>query len=282
MFFRRRRRPDERQEDRREIAQPSTKDGERIYAIGDIHGRYDLLRELLATISAHARALPPAKTFLVILGDMIDRGEQSADVLKYLINVQEGSDGLIVLMGNHEELMLRAMQREPGMLRAWMRIGGEATLRSFGLTPPSRDDDPEESARRVAQAVPPQWVEWLKTLPLVARSGDYFFCHAGIRPGVALNRQSRADLLWIRDEFLEDPEPQGVVVVHGHSIAAEVEMRSNRIGIDTGAYKTGVLTALYLEGTARETLSTAGPTRSELRAMREKSGDAPQEGGEQR
>jgi serine/threonine protein phosphatase 1 len=183
--------------------------------------------------------------------------------------VQGSSDGLIVLMGNHEEAMLRALQREPGMLRAWMRIGGDATLRSFGLTPPAREEDQTEFIRRIGQVVPPQWLDWMRALPLVARSGDYFFCHAGIRPGVPLNRQSRADLLWIRDEFLEDPEPQGVVVVHGHSISAEVELRSNRIGIDTGAYKTGVLTALYLEGTRRDIISTAGPTRSELRAADE-------------
>jgi serine/threonine protein phosphatase 1 len=236
----------------------ATDKGERIYAIGDVHGCYDQLRELLAMIEAHNATLPPCRSLhVILLGDLVDRGPASAEVLRFLHNVQQRTDRIIVLQGNHEELMLKALDGEPGMLRAWMRIGGDATLRSFGIEPPPKDMDPREALETVRAAVPAEWVTWLRALPLTARSGDYLFCHAGIRPGVPLKRQTRADLLWIRDEFLEDEETRHeVMVVHGHSIAAEVEMRTSRIGIDTGAYRTGVLTALCLEGSRREILAT--------------------------
>lgn len=235
---------------------PRTAEAERIYAIGDVHGRFDLLTGLLEKIERHSAALPePGSQHVIMLGDLVDRGDSSARVLEYLYNVQRQTDRLIVLMGNHEELMLRALNGEPEMLRAWMRIGGAATVRSFGLEPPERDGDHAAYLRRLATVVPEEWVSWLSSLPLSARSGDYFFCHAGIRPGVPLKRQKRTDLLWIRDEFLDDRENHGAVVVHGHSIATEVEIHANRIGIDTGAYQTGVLTALYLEGDRQEIIS---------------------------
>ncbi len=259
MLFRRGRRDRALQDKAGKKWQPSVKEGDRIYAIGDIHGRYDLLRDLLGQIEAHSAALAkPERTFLVILGDMIDRGMHSAEVLNYLFNVRRHSAGLIVLMGNHEELMLRSLQKEPGVMRAWLRIGGDATLRSFGIDPKEAEKDPYEVARKLERKIPEEDLEWLRSLPVMARSGDYLFCHAGIRPGVSLSKQSRTDLLWIRDEFLDDPTPSGAIVVHGHSISADVQIKSNRIGIDTGAYRTGVLTALYLEGTRRGILSTEG------------------------
>jgi len=236
---------------------PRTAEGERIYAVGDVHGRLDLLTELLEKIDRHSRSLPDPRTqHVILLGDLIDRGEQSSQVVDYVYNIQKKTDQLIVLMGNHEELMLRALNSEYGIFRAWMRIGGDATLRSFGMEPPPRGGDYELYARRFAATIPQQWVAWLSRLPYSARSGDYFFCHAGIRPGVPLKRQKKADLLWIRDEFLDDRQEHGAVVVHGHSIADEVEYCGNRIGIDTGAYRTGVLTALYLEGDRQEILAT--------------------------
>lgn len=238
----------------------STQRGERIYAIGDVHGCYDQLREIIAKVEAHNASLPPAESLhVILLGDLVDRGPGSADVLRYLHDVCSRTDQLIVLQGNHEELMLKALDGEQGMLRAWMRIGGDATLRSFGIEPPAREDDPRTALERIRAAIPAEWLQWLRRLPLTARSGDYFFCHAGVRPGVPLKRQTRADLLWIRDEFLEDDQTRHeAIVVHGHSVAANVEMRTNRIGIDTGAYRTGVLTALYLEGDQRGFLSTEG------------------------
>jgi serine/threonine protein phosphatase 1 len=235
---------------------PSTDAGDRIYAIGDIHGRYDLFRALLNKIEAHAATLPPGKaTHVILVGDLIDRGPDSAKVLKLVYNIQKQTRNMTALLGNHEELMVRALSGEPGMLNAWIKLGGGPTLRSFGLEVPKGTYDLREFTQQVAQAVPREWVNWLQSMPLSARSGDYFFCHAGVRPGVAIKKQSRNDLLWIREEFLSNEDDHGVVVVHGHSVSSEVELRSNRIGIDTGAYKTNMLTALYLEGTERDIIS---------------------------
>lgn len=236
---------------------PSTETGERVYVIGDVHGRLDLLRDLLAKVEEHAGTLPHnAATHVILLGDLIDRGEQSREVLGFVYEAQQRSDRLIVLLGNHEDMMLKALDRTPGALRAWMRIGGKATVRSFGLEPPDAAEDSRAYAERLAREVPQEWVEWLRRLPLNAVSGSYMFCHAGVRPGVALKKQARTDLLWIREEFLTNETNHGAVIVHGHSIANDVEFRANRIGIDTGAYRTGVLTALYLEGEKRQILST--------------------------
>lgn len=231
---------------------PSTDKGERIYAIGDIHGRYDLLKDVLFQIERHEGERPPARTtFMVLLGDLVDRGPQSAEVMRFLFDVQRTSRNMIVLQGNHEQMMVRALDGAPNSLRPWLRIGGDDTLRSFGLEPPARGDDEAAFLDRARRAIPREQIEWMRALPLTARSGDYFFCHAGIRPGVALKRQNKADLLWIRDEFLDDRSDHGAVVVHGHSVSAEVEIMNNRIGIDTGAYRTNILTAVCLDGAER-------------------------------
>lgn len=239
---------------------PSTDSGERIYAIGDVHGRLDLLRLLLERIGEHMRALPPVRAlYIVLLGDLVDRGPDSAGVLALLNDLQRGNDQLIVLLGNHEEAMLEALEGDAEALRRWLGIGGVATLRSFGIDPPSPGEDVREHHRRLRAAVPRAWVSWLKRLPLSVRSGDYHFVHAGVRPGVALHRQTRSDMLWIRDEFLHDPRDHGAVIVHGHSISPEVEILPNRIGVDTGAYRSNVLSAIYLEGERQEVLSATLP-----------------------
>jgi len=240
---------------------PATATGERIYTIGDIHGRFDLLQELLEQISRYDTTLKKAKsTSLVILGDMIDRGPDSARTLDYLYHLARRRK-VTVLLGNHEDVLLRAIGGETGVMSAWMRFGGRETLQSYGVTPPEKDEGHLNAARQLAEAIPPHILAWLRSLPVSARSGDYFFCHAGIKPGLAPNRQQREDLLWIRREFLESNRDYGVVVVHGHSIAPDVEVRHNRIGIDTGAYRTGNLTALYLEGTECGVLSTGETAR---------------------
>lgn len=156
--------------------------------------------------------------------------------------------------------MLRAIDGEPGVMKAWLRFGGDATLRSFGIEPPTGDFDLPSLTRAIKKAVPDHWVEWLRKRPISARSGDYFFCHAGVRPGVDLKKQTRTDLLWIRDDFLAHDDSLGVVVVHGHSITPDVELRHNRIGIDTGAYRTEMLTAVYLAGQECHVLSTEAPS----------------------
>lgn len=229
---------------------PGTASDDRVYAIGDVHGRFDLLTELLDDISYHSRTLSRSKNVhIILLGDLIDRGPQSFEVLEYAYRAQRRRK-VTVLLGNHEEIMLRAIDGEPGVMKSWLRFGGKATLRSFGIEPPSsgEDFDPIDLGRRLRDTIPEKWLEWLRSRPISARSGDYLFCHAGIRPGVPLNRQSRSDMLWIRDDFLASDVPHGVVVVHGHSISPDVELRHNRVGLDTGAYRTGVLTAAYLEG----------------------------------
>ncbi len=237
---------------------PSTDIGERIYAVGDVHGRYDLLRQLIDRIGEHSNALEPAASLhILLLGDLIDRGPQSAQILDFLYDLQRKTDRVIVLQGNHEEALLQALDGNLEIFEAWLRVGGTETLRSFGLAAPTERGDLRRCLRELRTAIPAPWVEWLRRLPLTARSGDYFFCHAGVRPGIPLRRQSREDLLWIREEFLADPRDHGAMIVHGHSVETDVQFRENRIGIDTGAYRTGVLTALYLEGDRQEVLSVS-------------------------
>jgi serine/threonine protein phosphatase 1 len=222
-----------------------------------VHGRLDLLKLLLARLDRHSASLPETDNMhVILLGDLVDRGPDSADVLRYVRELSKRSDRVITLLGNHEELMLKALNEEPGMLRAWSRSGGAETLRSFGFDPPVRGSDEREYIARVREAIPREWLSWLAMLPLSVTSGNYFFCHAGIRPGTPLRRQTRTDLLWIRDDFLDDPSEHGAIIVHGHSISREVEVRRNRIGIDTGAYQSNILTALYLEGTARKIIAS--------------------------
>lgn len=235
---------------------PSTDRGERVYAIGDIHGRLDLLHEILIKVEAHDASLPaPRSRHIILLGDLVDRGQDSKSVLNYVYDVSRRTDSFVTLRGNHEQVMLQALDGEPGVLRPWLRMGGDETLRSFGIEPDAYQSDGEVIAE-AKRAIPAHLLDWLRELPLTARSGDYFFCHAGVRPGVPLRRQAPIDLLWIREEFLQSDESYGAVIVHGHSVYNSVEMHANRIGIDTGAYRTGVLTALYLEGSARKTFST--------------------------
>lgn len=234
---------------------PVTDAGDRIYAIGDIHGRFDLLEQIMVRIGEHSAGLKPGASLnIIFLGDLIDRGPDSLKVLEYLFQLQRRAKGVVVLQGNHEEVFIKAIDGDLQVLRNWLSYGGAQMLESLGLRVPALDDDLEQCLDDLRRAVSPALVSWVRRLPLSAQSGDYFFCHAGIRPGVPLKRQVRDDLLWIRDDFLETEANLGAVVVHGHTIRPEVDMRHNRIGIDTGAYLHGVLTALYLEGGKREVL----------------------------
>jgi serine/threonine protein phosphatase 1 len=211
---------------------------------------------LLDRIGEHAQALPPAKSLhLVFLGDLVDRGPDSAKVVEFLYELEQSTDQIIVLLGNHEEAMLKALDGDIGVLQRWLGVGGAETLASYGIRLPEPRDDLRRYTRYLQNSLPAEQMRWLRRLPLTAQSGDYFFCHAGIRPGVPLDRQSREDLLWIRDDFIDDAADHGAVIVHGHTIEPEVRMRANRIGIDTGAYRHGVLTALYLEGESQEIIS---------------------------
>ena len=238
-------------------ARPAT--GERIYVIGDVHGEMDLLIDLLNRIEQDDLLREPRKKRLVFLGDLIDRGPDSLGVLSLLYSAQKETKRLIVLMGNHESALLESMDGNEAAQQMWLRYGGRETLASFGIDPPDDEEDPQSFAQRLRTAIPGDLVDWLQDLPLYYRSGSYFFCHAGVRPGTPLARQKPEDLLWIREEFLESPADHGAVVVHGHSICGDaVEFATNRINVDTGAYASGILSAVGLEGADRWVISTTG------------------------
>lgn len=224
----------------------SVPDGVRAYAIGDVHGRLDLLDELLARIAADAGDTPYQ---LILLGDLVDRGPDSAGVVDRVRELVDGPIPTRVLIGNHEEILLATLDGDKDMVRLFCRAGGRETAFSYGLTQLEYDGlDFEGLAERMADAVPAEHRRFLGGLEDRIVLGDYAFVHAGIRPGVPLAEQAAADLRWIRTSFLKHPEPFEKIVVHGHTITEAVEFRPNRIGIDTGAYASGKLTALGLEG----------------------------------
>lgn len=221
-----------------------------IYAIGDVHGRADLLARLHDTIRVHHAAHHPARSAsLVHLGDYIDRGSDSRGAIdRAMAGLPEF--GNTCLMGNHEAMMLDCLGGgDKSDWALWLRNGGEATMRSFDVAPGHGDADPA----RLAAALGPERSAWLRGLRLSHLSGRYLFVHAGIRPGVPLGRQDGHDLLWIRYEFLDSDADHGVVVVHGHTPVDAPELRPNRIGIDTGAVFSGVLTAAVLNPDGVET-----------------------------
>jgi serine/threonine protein phosphatase 1 len=235
--------------------------GYRAYAIGDVHGRLDLLDGLLAQIAAdHQARGGEVKPLLVLLGDLIDRGPDSRGVLERLLRPPLPGFQFVALCGNHEEALLRLLDdEEAGLLERWLHFGGDACVRSYGIDPVWLASQPEfEAIQRVRQLIPFAHQEFLRSMADTLRFGDYLFVHAGIRPGVALDRQQPVDLRWIREPFLSDPRNHGMMVVHGHTIFDEPQVRGNRIGIDTGAYRRGVLTALMVDGTQRYWLQQRG------------------------
>lgn len=233
-------------------------DGVRVYAVGDIHGRLDLLDELLATMRADDRARGAgATTQYIFLGDLIDRGPESRGVVDRLMTLAQGGLNARFLMGNHEEVFLRAIGGDGRALRFLIRIGGRETLLSYGISEEEyRNLDFDDFARRAAELVPASHLAFLAGFEKWIALGDYLFVHAGLRPGVAIEDQSASDLYWIRDDFLRHRDSFGKIVVHGHSITEDVDLRPNRIGIDTGAFASGRLTAIGLEGEERWFLST--------------------------
>lgn len=233
--------------------------GRRVYAIGDIHGRDDLFAELIDKIRADVAAAPSAQITIVLLGDLVDRGPQSAAVVERAIGLRRDFPDTRLLIGNHEECFLAALGGDVRRLRYFMRIGGEATVQSYWRDEVELSDASfDYVADRFGKMVPQEHVEFLGKGEDVIEIGDYVFVHAGIRPGVPLQKQTLSDLRWIRDDFLEDVRDHGVMVVHGHTIRSDVDEWPNRIGIDTGAYRSGVLTAIVLEGTERRYLKTEG------------------------
>lgn len=232
-------------------------DGVRVYAIGDIHGRADLLDHQHALIEADFAANPTAVVHLVYLGDYIDRGPDSAGVLERLAEGPSDFVKVTMLRGNHEEIMLRFLG-DPAVGPTWRQLGGLETLHSYGIdvTAVLAEEGYPGLSQWLTQRLPSHHRELLERLQPSHAIGDYFFCHAGVRPGVSLEQQREQDLLWIRDAFLGTREHFGKVVVHGHSPIEKPDFRENRINIDTGAYATGRLTCLVLEGSGRRILST--------------------------
>lgn len=230
--------------------------GTRIYAIGDVHGRLDLLKALLRQIEEDDRALPPAEMHVVMLGDLIDRGPDSAGVIELLLDRPADFGQFHFIVGNHEEAMIQSLEEgaDPHKVE-WLRYGGRETLRSYGVPDDVFEMRGSLMSDELRRYVPQAHVDFVRGFEETLILGDYLFVHAGIRPGKPLSRQLRKDFLWIRDEFLnDDKSDHGHIVVHGHTIAREPVFTPNRIGIDTGAYATGVLTALVLEGTGRRIL----------------------------
>lgn len=236
--------------------------GMRVYAIGDIHGRSDLLNEILARIAEDDARRVPTRTQLVFLGDYVDRGPDSAGVLDRLIRLEQERPETHFLMGNHDEVFASVLAGDVKALKFFHRIGGRETILSYGMAPDTYDRlDYPDLLERILALVPAAHVAFLRRLEDMVVLGDYTFVHAGIRPDVPLDRQKPADLHWIREEFLEHDTALGTVVVHGHTISEAVETRAHRIGIDTGAYQSGRLTALGLEGNRHWSVQTQAPAQ---------------------
>ena len=231
---------------------PAIPHKQRVYAIGDIHGRLDLFSALGHAIEADNATRAAADSTVILLGDLVDRGPDSAGVLA-LARQWGAMRRVRILAGNHEEMMLRSLE-SVDMLRRFVSssAGGRETLLSFGIS--QQDYDPaswEELLEMARAAVPIETLDFIRSFEAMITVGDYCFVHAGIRPGVALAAQAASDLRWIREPFLSSDESHGPVIVHGHTIDDAPQIRPNRIGLDTGAYSSGKLTAMGLEGTAR-------------------------------
>ncbi len=249
-------------------AQAAIPSGVRVYAVGDVHGRADLLDRVLDAIDRHRGASTPARCIEILLGDYIDRGPDSRGVIERLAardRERQPRRHLVALAGNHEAMLREALER-PERMGFWARNGGLETLMSYGVAVPTRIEPaaagPLAEALRVR--MPADHRRFLRGLAESFACGGYFFAHAGVRPGIPLDRQDPADLLWIREDFTASTADFGAVVVHGHTPVARVDMRPNRINLDTGAYITNNLSCLVLEGRSKILLPRAdrGPRGS--------------------
>lgn len=243
--------------------------GQRVYAVGDIHGRLDLLEALAAAIERDDAARGRADTTVILLGDLIDRGPDSAGVIRFAREWQARRN-VRILAGNHEEMFLDSLE-DSDVLRHFLRYGGKETLLSY---PVDRNRyaaaDLDEARAMMREAIPPADIDFVRGFEDAIALGDYLFVHAGINPHAPLDQQRPRDLRWIREPFLSHDEELGAVVVHGHTIFEAPDVRRNRIGIDTGAWTTGRLTALGLEATARwviEANETDGAYSTALRSI---------------
>jgi serine/threonine protein phosphatase 1 len=236
---------------------PSLPQGVRIYAIGDIHGRLDLLNRLLSQVAEDITQFPTIRPIYVFLGDYIDRGASSRETVDRLIE-HGASHECIFLKGNHE-LIAVACLSDRAKIDQWLRLGGMETLASYGIAPELFANRKQAAGTQLAfhNALPPAHFRFFGNLQVSFSCGDYFFVHAGAKPHVPLSHQRESDLLWIRGEFLSSAYDFGKIIVHGHTPSLDIEVRPNRINIDTGAFATGRLTCLVLEGESLSLIDTA-------------------------
>lgn len=231
-----------------------------IYAIGDIHGRYDLLGEMTQQILEDARQRRASYRQIVYLGDYVSRGIDSRRVVDMALAAPDAGFSKIYLRGNHEDSLLRFLAGDFDAGRHWFDHDGLETLAHYGVSiagANTRNDANMALLReRFAAALPAEHWDFFRSLKIAYHAGNYYFVHAGIRPGVPLVRQSATDCMWMREPFLTSDVDHGAVIVHGHSISEQAVLRGNRIGIDTGAYRTGTLTCLVLDGATRTVLQT--------------------------
>lgn len=235
---------------KRALRQYALPDGLRVYAVGDIHGRFDCLAKLEDRIADYeASALPSRESMVIFLGDYVDRGPSSREVLQRLALGKFAGLPARYLLGNHEDAMLGFLET-PDAYADWLSYGGMATLASYGVRPPARLDANGLSRIRcdLLHAVPPEHIGFLRTLELSMQLGDYLFVHAGVRPGLPLDQQRRTDLLTIREPFLSSKTPLPWRVVHGHTVLPEPIVEEFRISLDTGAYATGRLSCAVIVG----------------------------------
>lgn len=233
---------------RKAAPRPQLPEGIRIYAFGDIHGRVDLLYNMFTVIDADLARSPVDRPIEVFLGDYIDRGPHSSQTLDLLIE-RSRSRETVFLRGNHEAYFLEVL-RDPSKIGDWRQFGGLQTLMSYGLNPPLNPTAAEQTdlVNALLESMPTSHLPFLRGLKSSFTCGDFFFVHAGVRPGIPLREQQDEDLLWIRNEFLQSDENFGKFIVHGHTPVAAPDIRPNRINIDTGAYATGNLTLLTIQG----------------------------------
>ncbi len=233
-------------------------EGRRVYAIGDIHGRNDLLQQLIEKIIDDDSKRGDCNSEIIFLGDLVDRGPDSAGVIETAMTLKRELGDVRFLMGNHEEVYLKATTGDEKATRFFNRIGGKETILSYEISMREYMDlDNAALAQRLPDLIPGHHIDFIKDFENQIIVGDYAFVHAGIRPGVSLDAQKPKDLRWIREEFLSAKEPHEKVIVYGHTINDDVVEKGNRIGIDTGAYYSEKLTALVLEGNQRWYLDTA-------------------------
>ncbi|MGB3738029.1 MAG: metallophosphoesterase family protein [Pontixanthobacter sp.] len=240
--------------------------GERAYVIGDIHGRNDLFEQLVDAIQIDDAARQPAHTTVILLGDLIDRGPDSAGVIRTARKLAKRGR-LRCLMGNHEEMFLDAFD-DAGVLRHFLKHGGRETILSYGI---SREEfgkaDLKQLQKLLRDRVPDKHVEFLRDFEDMIELGDYLFVHAGIDPHRPIDEQRPRELRWIREPFLNHRDRHSHMVVHGHTITQEIDERKNRIGIDTGAYRHGRLTALVLEGEDRRVIQAVESSKGRVKIV---------------